>query len=482
MHIAMIFRILGLLLMLFSISLLPPIVVSLIYEDEATRAFIDSLFFNFILGFACWLPVRRERQELRTRDGFVITVLFWGVLTLVGAMPLMISEHPGLSFADAFFESASGWTTTGSTVISGLDNLPPSILFYRQQLQWFGGMGLVVLAVAILPMLGIGGMQLYRAETPGPMKDSKLTPRIAETAKSLWYIYLAMTIACTFAYWICGMNFFDAIGHAFATVSTGGLSTHDASFAYFNSPLIETVAIVFMIMGSINFALHFFALRHASLRHYLQDPEFKLMLWLILLATLLCTLILARGSVYEPLTALRYSLFQVVSIMTTTGFGVADFSIWPLFLPVLVLFLGFSSGCAGSTVGGIKLIRVILVFKQGSREIKRLIHPNGVFPIKVGGKAVDSRVSQAVWGFVSVYVLVYIALMMVLMASGLDMVTAFSAVAATLNNVGPGLGAVAANFGDLNDVAKWTLSFAMLLGRLEIFTILVLLSPTFWRQ
>jgi len=482
MHKAMIFRILGILLMVFSLALIPPLAVSLIYQDQGLIPFLETLAITFVAGAILWYPARNKHQSLRTRDGFVIVALFWLVLTLVGSLPFMLVSELGLNFTDAFFESASGWTTTGSTVITGLDDLPKSLLFYRQLLQWFGGMGLIVLAVAILPMLGIGGMQLYRTEIPGPSKDSKLTPRIAETAKSLWYIYLSLTVTCALAYWVAGMSLFDAVAHSFSTVATGGLSTYDASIGHFNNIAIEIICIVFMILGSINFALHFFTVRSRSIGHYFKDPEFKLMLIIIALATVMCTVILADYSVHEPITAMRYAAFQVVSILTTSGFGIDDFSAWPLFLPVFILFLGFSSGCAGSTVGGVKLIRVILLFKQGSREIKRLIHPNGVFKIKVGGHSVDSRISEAVWGFLSVYVFIYIILMMILMLTGIDMVTSFSAIGATLNNIGPGLGEVAANYKDVNDIAKWVLSIAMILGRLEIFTLLVLLTPAFWRQ
>ena len=482
MHLTVIARILGIFLMLFSITMLPPILVSMYYDDGATEAFATAMMMIFGIGFASWLPFKGAHQELQTRDGFLVTVLFWFVLTLSGSLPFILAHHPGLSFTDAFFESASGWTTTGSTVIVGLDNLPKSILWYRQQLQWLGGMGLVVLAVAVLPMLGIGGMQLFRAETPGPVKDAKLTPRIAETAKMLWYIYLSLTVLCSLGFWAAGMSLFDAVGHAFATISTGGLSTHDASIGYFDNVWVEIVAIIFMTLGAINFALHFMVLRHKNPGYYWQDAELRLMLVLFVISSLIIAAVLTYLNIHDPLTSYRQALFEVVSIATTTGFGVTDFTTWPVFIPVLILFLGFSSGCAGSTVGGIKLIRVMLIFKQGSREVKRLIHPNGIFPIRIGNRPVDPRVSEAVWGFMSVYVFVYVVIMMILMATGLDMVTAFSAVGACLNNIGPGLGEVAANFGSINDVSKWALSAAMLLGRLEIFTVLVLLSPSFWRN
>jgi len=481
-HPAIIFRILGILLMVFSIALLPPIIISLIYQDSALGAFTSALGITFAAGAVCWYPVRNRHQDLRTRDGFVVTVLFWLVLAVSGALPLMLAESPGLSFTDAFFESLSGWTTTGATVITGIDDLPQSILFYRQLLQWLGGMGIIVLAVAILPMLGIGGMQLYRAETPGPMKDSKLTPRITETAKTLWYIYLALTIACGLGFWAGGMSLFDAICHAFSTVAIGGFSTHDASIGYFDSGLIESIAIVFMILSAFNFALHFYAWRFRSISHYFQDAEVNTLLIVLTIAGVVTFVTLVVSNSYEPNEALRFGLFELVSIATTTGFATADFSLWPVFLPFLLFFLAFMGGCAGSTGGGLKVIRVLLIYKQGSREMKRLIHPNAIIPIRIGGRPIDDRVVEAVWGFFAVYIMLYVIMTILLLATGLDFVTSFSAVGACINNLGPGLGEVAAHYGDISDFAKWVLSFAMLLGRLEIFTLLVLFTPTFWRQ
>lgn len=482
MHPAIIFRILGILLMVFSIALIPPILVSLIYQDSALNAFLSALGITFATGAVFWFPVRRRHQELRTRDGFVVTALFWMVLALSGSLPLMLADSPGLSFTDAFFESLSGWTTTGATVITGIDDLPQSILFYRQLLQWLGGMGIIVLAVAILPMLGIGGMQLYRTETPGPMKDNKLTPRITETAKTLWYIYLALTIACAIGFYLAGMNLFDAICHAFSTVAIGGFSTHDASIGYFDSGPIEAVAIFFMIISAFNFALHFYTWRFRSIKHYFADAEVRTLLAVLFIAGIVTFVTLVTSKSYEPNEALRFGLFELVSIATTTGFATADFSLWPVFLPFLLFFLAFMGGCAGSTGGGLKVIRVLLIYKQGGREMKRLIHPNAIIPIRIGGRPIDDRVVEAVWGFFSVYLILYLIMTILLLATGLDFVTAFSAVGACINNLGPGLGAVSAHYGEITDFAKWVLSFAMLLGRLEIFTLLVLFTPAFWRQ
>ncbi len=475
-------KILGLLLMVFSLSMLPSVFVSLIYEDGAHNAFIVAFLVVLSAGFAMWLPVRNRNRDLRTRDGFIITVMFWIVLAIAGSIPLYLSPSADLSYTDAFFESLSGLTTTGATVITGIDDLPHSILFYRQQLQWLGGMGIIVLAVAVLPMLGIGGMQLYRTETPGPMKDSKLTPRIAETAKALWYIYLTLTIICALAYWAAGMNLFDAISHSFSTVAIGGFSTHDASIGYFDSAAIEMIAVLFMLLSAANFGLHYVAWNSKSVKQYLVDPEYKFFLILALGLSLITIAVLWITTTHEPVSAIRYGIFETVSIFTTTGFGTADFSTWPLFAPFLLFMSSFIGGCAGSTAGGMKVVRVIIILKQGLREIKRLIHPNGVFPIKIGNLKVSDSVVESVWGFFSVYIMAYAVVFFGLLATGLDFETTWSAVGSSMNNLGPGLGDVAQHYGDIPGAAKWLLCFAMLLGRLEIFTLLVLLTPQYWRS
>ena len=475
-------RILGLLLMMFSLTMLPPIGVAWLYEEPSAPPFIVSMLLVAGAGAALWFPVRRAQGELRLRDGFVIVVAFWLALGVTGSIPLLLGPDPDLPLADAVFESVSGLTTTGATVIIGLDGLPKAVLFYRQLLQWLGGMGIIVLAVAIAPMLGIGGMQLYRAETPGPMKDSKLTPRITETAKALWYIYLMLTLTCGLAYLAAGMEPFDAIAHAFSTVAIGGFSTHDASLGYFDDPIVELVAIVFMAAAGMNFALHFTAWRTRRLGGYRVDSELRCYLLLLLgVAAVTSVYLFVSGTFADPLTALRIGVFQAVSISTTTGFTTASYHVWPSFLPVLLLFASFIGGCAGSTGGGLKVIRVLLLFKQGMREIVRLVHPSVQAPIKVGGAVMPHRVIDAVWGFFATYVATFSLLLLALMATGLDQVTAFSAVAACMNNLGPGLGEVGLHYAGISDTAKWLLSFAMLLGRLEIFTLLVLLSPAFWR-
>lgn len=469
-------------MMLFSTSMVPPMIVSVIYQDGHLASFAAALAIIFATGLLTWLPVYKRTAELKVRDGFLVTVLFWVVLSLSGAVPLYISERPHLSLVDAYFESMSGLTTTGATVITGIEYLPKSILWYRQQLQWLGGMGIIVLAVAILPMLGIGGMQLYRAETPGPVKDNKLTPRITETAKALWYIYVFLTVLCASLYWLAGMNLFDAIGHSFSTIAIGGFSTYDASIGHFGSPLIDVICIVFMVIAGVNFALHFFAWRQRSIAAYVRDAELKFYLKILTGVSIVTIVVLIATGTYGTEEAILRGLFEVVSIATTTGFAIADFSAWPLVLPFLLFIVAFVGGCAGSTGGGMKVIRILLIFKQGMREVKRIIHPSAVIQVKLGDMPVPDRVLESVWGFFSVYLIVFVLMLMGLLATGLDQVTAWSAVGASINNLGPGLGEVAMHYGDLNSTAKWILCLAMLLGRLEVFTLLILFTPTFWRR
>jgi trk system potassium uptake protein TrkH len=423
-----------------------------------------------------------NHEELRTRDCFLVVTLFWTVLGSYGSFPFIFTASLNMSVTDAVFESISGLTTTGATVLSDLDTLPRSILYYRQQLQWLGGMGIIAIAVAILPMLGIGGMQLYRAESPGPVKDHKLLPRVTQTAKALLFIYISLTMLCAIAYFLAGMSIFDAIGHSYATVAIGGFSTHDASIGYFDHVGIEMIATVFMFVSGVNFALHFFAWEHKSCKHYFRDPEFQFYAGMLLTITVITILFLFLSNTYPLTEAISKGLFGVVSIATTTGFTASDFSTWPTFLPFLLFYMAIIGACAGSTGGGMKVIRIILIIKQGFREIEKLIHPNAVVPIKLGSQRVPDRVIESVWGFFSVYVMAYMAMLLALLAVGLDITTAFTAVGASINNLGPGLGDVAQTYGNIPDSAKWILCLGMLLGRLEVFTLLVILSPSFWRN
>ena len=476
-------KIIGFLIAGASLMMFPPALVSWLYQDGTASIFLTSAVILLITGMAIYLPVRHIHQELRLRDGFLIVAASWLALALVGALPFLLLQQPEISYVDAVFESMSGLTTTGATILTNLDELPRGVLYYRQQLQWLGGLGIVVLAVAILPMLRVGGMQLYRAETPGPMKDSKLTPRITETAKALWLIYLGITILCILAYWLGGMSLFDAVGHAFSTVAIGGMSTHDAGFGWFDSPTLEALATIFMVVAGINFAIHFSSWKRASAQPYFHDPELKVYASLLLGFVILVTIALYLNGTYGSIAeSARYASFQVVSVMTTTGFTTTDFSIWPGFIPIMLICIAFIGGCAGSTCGGMKVIRVMLLYRQAIREIRRLIHPHAVIPVKIGGRKTSATVMDAVWGFFFLYVASFVMITITLNGVGVDPVTAYAAAAACITNLGPGLGDVSANYASLNSTAKVILSFAMLMGRLEIFTLLVLFTPAFWRD
>ncbi len=490
-------RVLGSLLSMFSITMLPPVVVGLVYGDGAIMPFVLGFFTTLLTGLLLLAPVKTESAPLQLRDGFVVVVMFWTVLSVFGGLPFYLAPELELSVAAAIFESVSGLTTTGATLIEGLDELPHSILFYRQQMQWLGGMGIIVLAIAILPMLNIGGMQLYRAETPGVNKD-KLTPRIAGTAKALWYIYLGLTTSCAVAYYFAGMDAFDAIGHSFSTVAIGGFSTHDASIGHYESSAIEMIAVLFMLISGVNFALHFMVVRGLSIRksqgvktwslknlsfkQYRADEEFRAYLTLLFVLAVITSTYLYTTKTSNLPESVMDGLFHVVSIGTTTGFTSAEYFNWPGFLPVLLLFASFVGGCAGSTGGGMKVIRVLLLFKQGQRELKRLLHPNANIMVKVGSRAIPNQTIDVVWGFFATYLALMALMLLLLMSNGLDQETAFSAVVACLNNLGPGLGQVAANYSSLSDFSLSVLSMAMLFGRLEIFTALVLFTPSFWKK
>lgn len=475
-------RILGTLLMIFSFAqIFPGFLAYFFGEQENVYSFISAGFVTFLIGCFLFFLSSEKNGDLRTKDGFIITIFFWTVLGFFGSIPFYLTNLEGVSYIDSLFESISGLTTTGATVLVGLDEMPRSLLFYRQLLQWLGGMGIIVLAVAVLPLLGVGGMQLYKAETPGPLKDSKLTPRITETAKALWFVYVLMTISCSFLYKFYGMSWFDAVCHAFSTISIGGFSTHDDNFAFFENSSLRWTAIIFMVISGVNFALHYLAWTKKRLFHYFYDSEVKLYLSLLSTTAIITYLTLYfSNNIYDEMIV--DSVFQAVSIGTTTGFLTSNYSNWPLFVPIMLLIAAFIGACAGSTGGGIKVIRALILIRQGSSEITKLIHPNAVVTIKFGRKSLDPRVSESVWGFFAVYVATFLILLMFLLSQSNDFLTAFSAVGATLNNLGPGLGAVSENYKDITDGSKLALCAAMLLGRLEIFTLLLLFTPAFWRN
>ncbi|MDX2427325.1 MAG: TrkH family potassium uptake protein [Xanthomonadales bacterium] len=474
-------RVIGFLIACSSLAMLPPVLVSLYYDDGTYPLFLDSAAIFLLVGMLIYLPARKETDDLRLRDGFLIVTCSWLAMVLVGALPFVLLTAPELSYVDAFFESMSGFTTTGATIFTNLDILPRAILYYRMQTQWLGGMGIIVLAVAILPMLRVGGMHLFKAETPGPMNDAKLTPRIAETAKALWLIYVGITVLCIIAYDMGGMSLFDAIGHAFSTVATGGFSTHNDSFAYWNNPLLEAIAMFFMFVAGMNFTMHYAAWHRASMQTYFHDQEIRVYTLLLLIFIFLATFALYVTNTFDSMWAsFRHGAFHVVSVMSTTGFTTDPFYIWGSFVPLLLIFVAFVGGCGGSTAGGMKVIRVIFLHRQALREIRLLIHPRAVLPVKYDQHTASPQVMSAVWGFFFLFIASFAVMTMLLTATGLDMVTSYSAVVACISNMGPGLGEAGLNYAGLNDPAKIILCFAMLLGRLEIYTLLVLFMPTFW--
>ncbi|MDC3327172.1 TrkH family potassium uptake protein [Gammaproteobacteria bacterium] len=461
--------------MLFSASLLAPISISFIFKDGAEQIFITTLVVAFVPAFLAWLLTRKSKEEMGVKDGFVIITLFWVVLSFVGSIPFTLS---GMSFIDSFFESMSGITTTGATVISGLDLLPESILFYRQMLQWMGGMGLIVLAIAVMPLLGIGGGQLFKTEIPGALSDQKLTPRIKETAQALWLIYLTLTLVCAGLYYLAGMTGFDAISHSLSTVSIGGFSTHDESIGFFNSFSIEVICMIFMLLSAFSYALHYFAIYKKRPIKYFHDAELRFFIsilsFVIILSIFFCYILGFDDA------SIRQIFFQSISIVTTTGFISTDYSSWPTVITFLLLVGAFIGACSGSVGGGIKSWRVLIMINHAKINIMRLVHPNAVVSLKIGTKAVDDKVAESVWGFFSIYIISFMLLLLSLLATGMDFESAFSAIGACLNNLGPGLGSVSETYSSVTGFGKGILAFAMILGRLEIFTLLVLFTTVFW--
>ena len=479
-------RVLGMLMVMFALSMLLPFAVSWFTDDGIWRIYPWAIGITAAAGLSLWIGLDHFRRELQPRHGVILVTLVWVVLPLCAMLPLVLGMgHVGLSisFTHAYFEAVSGLTTTGATVLTGLDALPVSINVWRTFLQWLGGMGILILAVAILPLLR-GGAQLFRAEAAGPIKDTKLTPRVTETAKGLWGVYGVFSLACLLAFWAAGMSPLDALMHMFATVSLGGLSSHDTSFAYFDSPLIELTALVFMLLASCNFALYFVAMRKGRWDGFWRDPEMRATLAVLLGGGLIVALLLWAKGVYGPVEALRYGLFHVVSVATTTGFTTVDYLTWPVFAPVLMLLMSGVATSAGSTGGGIKMVRMLILLKQARRELTRLAHPRALQPVRLGTGVVDNRMIFSVLAFMLVYGATVITLSMVLLLTDLDPVTAFSAVLASVHCMGPGLGAVgpSSNYAVLTEFQTWVCTLAMLLGRLEILSFMALLSPAFWRR
>lgn len=473
----------GRVVVLFALLMLVPLAFTLVGHDEAEAAFSVATLATLGCGVFMSALTRRYRRGLQPRDGFVLVGMTWLVLPLFGALPLWLAV-PGLGMTNAYFEAMSAFTATGATAIAGLDALPLSVNVWRCFMMWVGGLGIIVLAVAILPLLGVGGSQLFRAESAGPMKDQKLTPRIADTARAIWGTYGLLSLACWMAYRAAGMSWIDAFLHMCTTVSLGGFSNHVASFGHWNSALIEGVSVVFMMLSGINLLLYFVAWRSRSLAVLWRNPEVRAFYGVILGSTAFITVYLVANGTYAGFPeALRHAAFHVVSIATTTGYASHDYAQWPLFAPLLMILLGCFATAAGSTGGGIKMVRMLLLLKQAGRELVRIVHPSVVNPVVLGGAAVPDRVMQSVIAFMMLYGATVVALTMLLLFSNLDVVTAFTAVLACVNNIGPGLGDVgpAVNYGGLSDFQTWVCTFAMLLGRLELLSLLVLLTPAFWR-
>jgi trk system potassium uptake protein TrkH len=477
-------HVLGLMMAFFGLLYLLPIAWSLTVQDGQVIDFVAAALINAFIGLAVAAATRRFHRELKPRDGFLLVSLSWTLMSASAAIPFMIAI-PGLSFIDAYFEAVSGLTTTGSTVLNHLDDLPQSVNLWRHTLHWIGGIGIIVLAVAVLPLLGVGGMQMYKAETPGPVKDEKLTPRITETAKALWFTYLAITGVSIVALRVAGMSWFDAICHGFSAIALGGFSTHDRSVGYFDSTAIELVLTAIMIVGAINFSRHFLAFRNLTLKPYRSDSEGKAVLIVLGSSVALVTMLLWLDGTYPGFAqAFRHSLFNVVSIATTTGFVTENYENWPAFIPVWILFLSCITCSTGSTGGGIKMFRTLLLVRQARRELKLLVHPSAIIPIRIGGVAIPDRVAYSVLAFIFLYFGTILLLTFAMLATGLDLVTAFSAVVASVNNLGPGMGEVgpAVNFEPLSHIQTGICTLAMIIGRLEIFSVLVLFTATFWRK
>jgi len=477
-------NVLGYVVMLFAATMLVPLGVAMFGGDKGLRAYDLSILITAASGAALVLTTRSFKRELQPRDGFLLVTLVWTVLPAFATLPLLL-HMPGLSFTHAYFEAMSGLTTTGSTVLTGLDSLPLSINIWRHLTIWLGGMGILVLAVAILPLLGVGGAQVFRAESAGPLKEAKLTPRIADTAKALYAIYFLFSVICFLTYRLVGMSWADAFMHMCSTVGLGGFSSHDASFGYFDSPLIEYTAAAFMAIAGLNFSLHFLAWRRRSLVAYWLDPEARAYAFTLVAACLFIAAFLLEKDVYPDWsTSLRYAVFNTVSVATTTGYASTDYNQWPIFAPILMLFLcGFTS-CAGSTGGGIKMIRGLILLKQARREMTRILHPRSVNPVIIGKQVIENKVIFAILAFMLVYGASIVLFTFLLLLSGLDVITAFTAAVASLNNLGPGLNQVgpSTNYGGLKDFEIWVCTFAMLIGRLELFSVLVLFTPAFWRK
>ncbi len=454
----------------------------LVFRDKQTLLFfLPSVFILCLSSVLLYFNKKSPKQKIQHRDALLFSCASWVLLGLLGAIPIALITH--ISMTDAVFESVSALTTTGATVLTHLDQMPHSFLLYRQFLQWLGGLGVVVFVVAILPMLNVGGMKLLKSETPGPIKDEKLSPRIANTAHQLWILYIIITVFCALSYYAVGLSGFDAIAHSFSTVSTGGFSTHDASMEFFHNPAALIVTNIFMILGATSFALHFKVWKRKNLYMYLHNEELRTFLYIIAALSLFISAVLIIGATHHSVWhAINNALFHVISFITSTGYSADNISTWPNITAIILVLSGFLGGCAGSTAGGNKIIRNILSYKILSQELKQIIYPNGVFFITYQDKKVEPAILRTTMAFMFTSMLCTLFLTLVIMATGLDFWSSFTAVSACINVLGPAFGELASNFQAVSDAGTWVLSGTMILGRLEYFTVLVLLLPTFWQQ
>ncbi len=481
MNVRIIFRVLGLLLLIEGVAMFLALIVSVLYKEYDQLAFLISSGINVLLGIIILYLTRNARRDIGRREGYIIVTLVWVVFSFFGSLPFIISGAIP-NFTNAFFETISGFTTTGSSILTDIESLPHGILFWRSITQWLGGMGIIVLSLAILPVFGIGGMQLFMAEVPGPTPD-RLSPRIRQTAKTLWGIYLIFTVSEMLLLWIAGMELFDAVCHSFTTMATGGFSTKQASVAYWSSPAIQYIIIVFMFLAGTNFTLSYMALR-GKFNRVLKDEEFKYYALFVLSFSLVifAGLLITTHTGVEQ--AFRDSLFQVVSIITTTGYATVNYLTWVPILTILLFGLFFFGGSAGSTGGGLKIMRIVLLLKNSYYELRRMVHPNAVIPVKFNKQSVDSKIITNVLAFFMFYMVIFGASTIIFSFMEPDIESAMGAVATSLGNIGPGLGNVgpAENFLHITPAGKWFLSFLMLLGRLELFTVLVIFTPSFWKE
>ena len=473
-----ILKITGIILIIFSFFLLIPLIISFYYAQSVDN-FLQSFLIVFFSGLITYFPNKKEKSQIKIKEGFLIVAIFWFVLSIFGSVPFILDKNLNLSLIDAIFESTSGWTTTGATIITNIEELSRPLLLYRQLLQWLGGIGIVVLVLAILPILGVGGMYLYKAETSSPIKDNKLSPRITETAKSLWGVYLILTIICMIFYKLAGMNYFDAIGHSFSTVSIGGFSTHNESIGYYSNDYIKIICMIFMFLSALNFVLHFLFYKTKSLNNYFSNSETKTFM-AIIIGLLILVLLFSIGGRLSSINSIDL-IFHVLSFVTTSGFTVTEYSSWPMFIITLIFLSSFIGACAGSAGGGMKVIRITIALKSIKKQLLKVIHPKAQISIKVNDKKVEDVTIETILSFIILYIVIFFISSLLIMMSGHDLLTSFSATAACINNLGPALGEAYGNYSALNDFSKLLLSLMMIIGRLEIYTFIVLLTRYFWK-